>query len=237
MLANLSIILQGTSLPANIGSSIRAMVTMGCNDLTLVQPKIYPHPDIDALAANALQHMQSIRVTDSIEKALADNHLVVGTSARVRTDSLPVITPDECAKLYASNPDKKLAILFGPERTGLTNDTLMRCNYQLTINANPIYPVMNLAAAVQIVCYEIWQASQRQKPAVAIDPKLATSNDRENFYQHFQQVLVSLDFSDQKPLTQTMARIRKIFNPLLLEKSEMNLLRGILNKVKKYVKH
>ena len=157
-LSHVRIVMVNTTLPANIGSALRAMKTMGLNKLVLVAPKTYPHPDIDALAAGATDLIEQIEVVEQLEDAIADCHLVFGTSARSRTIPWPLLDarPAAVKSLNAvAQYGQNIAIIFGREDRGLTNEELALANYHVTIPVNEEYGVLNVAQAIQVICYEM----------------------------------------------------------------------------------
>ncbi|HRA91821.1 MAG TPA: RNA methyltransferase, partial [Acinetobacter sp.] len=160
-LDQIRIVMVNTTLPANIGSALRAMKTMGLSKLVLVAPKTYPHPDIDALAAGAQDLIKQIEIVETLEQAIQDCHLVFGTSARSRTIPWPLLDVRPAAKeaLNGASQQQNIAIVFGREDRGLTNEELALANYHLTIPVNADYGVLNVAQAIQVVCYELRMAA------------------------------------------------------------------------------
>jgi tRNA (cytidine32/uridine32-2'-O)-methyltransferase len=235
MLANIRIILINTSHPGNIGSAARAMKTMGLGELYLVAPKAYPHPKAMELAAGAQDVLEQARVVSDLDAALVDCDLVVGTSARNRTIPWPMLTPREFAEKARMSTDKtKVAVMFGREQSGLTNEELHRCHFHLQIPSNPECSSLNLAAAVQVIAYELWQAYCLPANAEEWDYPWAKAAEMESFYEHLQRVLVHLDFLKPEAPRQLMTRLRRLFNRARLDVMEMNILRGILAAVEKH---
>ena len=152
-LQSIRIVMVNTTLPANIGSAARAMLTMGLTDLVVVDPKHPIDEDSVAHAAGAKSVLDNCTVVESLEQALADCHLVFAASSRQRHIPRPVVTPDDAAKLILSRPaeDIKVAVLFGREDRGLTNQELAMADYHIQIDANPDYPVLNVASAIQVI--------------------------------------------------------------------------------------
>lgn len=151
-----------TTLPANIGSALRAMKTMGLSKLVLVAPKTYPHPDIDALAAGATDLIEQIEIVETLEQAIQDCHLVFGTSARSRTIPWPLLDARPAAQKSmqaVTQQNQEVAIVFGREDRGLTNEELALANYHVTIPVNTDYGVLNVAQAIQVICYEMRMAA------------------------------------------------------------------------------
>ncbi len=234
MLTNIRIVLVNTSHPGNIGSVARAMKTMGLRDLFLVDPDKFPHPKADEMASNAVDVLQHAVRVSSLEEAIVDCSLVVGTSARSRTIPWPMLTPRELGeKAVAESANAKVAIVFGREDSGLTNEELQKCHYHVQIPANPEYNVLNIAAAVQVIAYEIYVASAQQTEAQEWDYPFATVEAMEGFYQHLEKVMIEIDFLNPQVPRQLMARLRRLFNRARPDVMEMNILRGILGAVEK----
>lgn len=161
-LSHVRIVMVNTTLPANIGSALRAMKTMGLSKLVLVAPKTYPHPDIDALAAGATDLIEQIEIVSTLEDAIQDCHLVFGTSARSRTIPWPLLDARPAAEKSLQavlNDQQEVAIVFGREDRGLTNEELALANYHVTIPVNNDYGVLNVAQAIQVICYELRMAT------------------------------------------------------------------------------
>lgn len=235
MLTNIRIVLVATSHPGNIGSSARAMKTMGLSELVLVNPKMFPHAKATELAAGADDVLTNARVVTSLQEALAGCRLAVATSARPRELTLPTFDPHEVAKhVITEAADAPVAIVFGREATGLTNEELLSCHYHVIIPANEVYSSLNLAAAVQIICYELHMASLGDitLPTVEKD-RYATVNELENFYQHLESVLKLKGFLNPQSPKRIMPRFRRLFTRIRLENREVRLLRGILTMIGK----
>lgn len=237
MLANIRIVLIGTKHPGNIGAAARAMKTMGLRQLYLVNPQEFPSGKATAMSSNADDVLAEAVVVDNLDHALAGCGLVIGTSARQRKLPWPLLEPRECAKLMAQHSaSQTVALLFGREDTGLLNEELDRCHYHVTIPANPEYSSLNLAAAVQVLSYEIRLACIEQAPAIEpIDDEfaLASSEYVEKFYHHLEDVLFRIQFLDQENAERVMRRLRRLFSRAVLERKELNILRGILTSVVK----
>ena len=161
-LSHVRIVMVNTTLPANIGSALRAMKTMGLSKLVLVAPKTYPHPDINALAAGATDLIEQIEIVETLEDAIKDCHLVFGTSARSRTIPWPLLDARPAAQKTMQgviHNQQEVAIIFGREDRGLTNEELALANYHVTIPVNSDYGVLNVAQAIQVLCYEMRMAT------------------------------------------------------------------------------
>ena len=227
------IILIETSNSGNIGSVLRAMKTMGFKNLCLVNPKKFPSDEVKALAANAKDMIDDVVVVDTLDKALSDIDFVVGTSSRIRkvpwpNEPLNTVAP-QINKIIESKTN--VGILFGREDRGLTNDELQRCNLHMHIPANEEYPVLNLAMAVQVVCYQIYIDSLSKKSLVKNDnwdvPK-AKSNHVKRLIEHFISVAEELEVFNKGNPRQIGARIKRMFTRIGLDEMEVNFLRGFL---------
>ena len=235
----IDIVLVGTTHPGNIGAVARAMKNMALARLRLVQPRVFPSAEATARAAGADDVLAAATVCDSLEEAVAGCALVVGASARPRAIGCPLLAPRECAELLAGGTQGPAALVFGREHSGLSNEELDRCHYQLHIPANPDFSSLNLAAAVQIVSYELLLA----RSAVDSAPVRAEAGDggqvvsheeMERFYGHLQAVLTEIDFLDPANPRHLMRRLRRLYNRARPDRNEMNILRGILTAVQDY---
>ncbi|ROR32805.1 RNA methyltransferase [Inmirania thermothiophila] len=230
MLEQVRIVLVGTTHPGNVGAAARAMKNMGLADLVLVAPKagVFPSEEAAARASGADDVLARARVCASLDEAVADCRLVVGASARLRSIPWPVWTPREAApRLLAEAARGPVAVVFGRERSGLTNRELERCNALLHIPANPAYPSLNLAQAVQVTAYELRMAAQGTPPAEAL-PEAATAAEVEAFFAHLERALVAIGYLNPAAPKQLMRRLRRLFLRVRLEHDEVSLLRGIL---------
>jgi TrmH family RNA methyltransferase len=235
MLPTIRIVLVNPSHPGNIGAVARAMKTMCLEQLYLVRPKIYPSAEATSLASGADDLLARAIQCPSLVDALQGCALVIGTSARSRSLRWPEVDPRACAYLVSSaSKDTDVAIVFGPERTGLSNLDLEQCQYMLNIPANPKYSSLNLAAAVQIVGYELLMASRfsigdqsgDQEPS-SVDPP-ARYEEMQLFYQHMREALIDIEFLDPQKPRRLMRRLHRYFNRSQPSHSELNILRGIL---------
>lgn len=223
-----------TTHPGNIGAAARAMKNMGLTDLGLVAPRTFPSDEADARAAGADDILARAKVFDSLDEALADRQQIVGASARLRTIAWPQLTPRECAeKIAALGGRQKIAIVFGREHAGLTNGELERCHYLLHIPCNPEFSSLNVAAAIQVVSYELFQAVQT---AVPLDDEtggqMATGEEMESFHGHLIQTLFDVGFlHERKSSPSLIRRLRRLFNRAELETTDINILRGILTAI------
>lgn len=233
MLSNIRIVLVNTSHPGNIGAVARAMKTMGLTRLTLVAPEKYPHVEATARASGADDVLAQAQIVGSLQEALAGCHLVLGASARSRTIPWPQVDPRACAALaVGASATEEVAVVFGREHSGLTNDELERCHYLVHIPANPDFSSLNIAAAVQIIAYEIRVANLQTASEVNSDDEervpLATMEEMEQFYDHLWQTLIDIGFVDPAKPRLLARRLRRLFNRSRLDKNEFNMLRGIL---------
>ncbi len=230
MLANIRVILVNTSHPGNIGASARAMKTMGLARLFLVGPGRYPDAEATARASGADDVLASAQVCANVDEALQGCRFVIGASARSRSIPVPLIGPDRCAEmLHAESETDEVALLFGCERSGLSNPEMDRCNYLVQIPTSAEYSSLNLAAAVQIICYEIFVAHASQHPAEGVPEHVPVAADEmERFYNHLEETLVALDFLDRSNPRMLMRRLRRLYNRARPDTNEVNILRGIL---------
>lgn len=238
-LDNIRIVLVNTSHPGNIGGVARAMKNMGLSRLTLVQPRQFPDEQADWRAAGAIDLLQAATVCATLDEAIADCQFVVGTSARERRIPWPLLDPRRCAEAMASRSGREqVAVLFGREDRGLTNDELQRCNLHLHIPSDPDYSSLNLAMAVQIVCYELRMLLLADSlPATAEDQwdaPFSKVEDMERFYRHLEETLVGIGFLDPAAPRQLMARLRRLYGRVRLDEMELNILRGILTETQKF---
>jgi len=228
---NIKIVLVETSHPGNIGAAARAMKTMGLDQLALVSPRDYPCAEATARASGADDVLARAVVHASLEEAIADCRLVLGTSARLRSLKWPQLNPRETAdQVLKEAGDGRVALLFGRERVGLTNEELALCHYLVNIPSNPEYSSLNLAAAVQIICYELtMQGGGAQAAEVQELGELPVDQqEMERLYGHFETALIELEFLDPENPKHLMRRLRRLYNRVRLTQNEVNILRGIL---------
>lgn len=238
MLSAIRVVLSHTSHPGNIGAAARAMKTMGLARLALVSPALFPHADATARASGADDVLAEAMVFDTIDEALAGCRLVIGASARSRSIPCPLVDPATCAQLARSaGSSGDVAILFGCEQSGLSNDEIDRCHHLVQIPANPVYSSLNLAAAVQVIAYEIYRAALQDVAGDETpDYQPVTADELERLYTHLEQTLVELDFLDRSNPRMLMRRLRRLFNRAQPDENEVNILRGILSAAQKHVK-
>lgn len=232
MLQNIRIVLVETSHTGNMGSVARAMKTMGLTNLYLVNPLVKPDSQAISLAAGASDVIGDAVIVDSLDEAIAGCSLVVGTSARSRTLPWPMLDARECGvKCVEEGAQAPVAIVFGRERVGLTNDELQKCHYHVAIPANPDYSSLNLAMAVQILAYEVRMAflqSDRSAQPQYEESPYPLVDDLERFYQHLEQMMLGSGFIRQSNPGQVMSKLRRLFTRARPERDELNILRGML---------
>ena len=234
MLANIRVVLLNTSHPGNIGAAARAMKTMGLTRLYLLNPKHFPAAEATTRASGADDVLANATVCTDLGDALAGSKLVIGASARCRSIPCPVIEPESCAERLLSESERgDVAILFGCERSGLSNEEIDRCQFLVQIPSNPEYGSLNLAAAVQIICYEILVAHRTHDKsdvgAESPDYQPAAAEEMERFYEHLERVLIQLGFLNPDNPRMLMRRLRRLYNRARPDENEINILRGILS--------
>ena len=236
------IILIETSNSGNIGSTLRAMKTMAFSNLCLVNPKDFPSEQVETLAANAKDLIKDIEVVETLDEALEGLNFVIGTSSRTRKVPWPNEALDQVSSkiISESNNGKNIGIIFGREDRGLTNEELQRCNLHVHIPANEAYPVLNIAMAVQVVCYQLYIDSHKNKIADKSsywDVPLAESNHVERLIEHFIKVAAELEVFNKGNPRQIGARIKRMFTRIGLDEMEVNFFRGFLGAVEKKLKN
>jgi tRNA/rRNA methyltransferase/tRNA (cytidine32/uridine32-2'-O)-methyltransferase len=212
---------------------------MKMTELALVAPKIFPSAEATARASGADDLLANAKMYASLPEAIADCQLVIGASARGRTISWPEITPRACAERVAKNSDEKVAILFGRENSGLKNHEMDLCHFLLRIPCNTEYSSLNIAAAVQVICYELFVAADLQQEIVVGDKNecpLATTAQMESFYEHLNQALRDIGFMHPDKSKSIMRRLRRIYNRIQLDTKELDILRGILRMAQNHQK-
>lgn len=227
-LEHLRIVLVGAQHPGNIGAAARAMKVMGLHDLALVAPERYPDPQANARASGADDVLESARVYATLEEAIGDCGLAIGTSARGRHMQWPLVDArTAAARAIESSCDQTVALVFGRERSGLANAELDLCQLHLQVPTNPDYRSLNLAAAVQVVAYELRMAAGDRPEAVSAHEPVSIQ-DMEGLYGHWDEVLVASGFLDPEVPGVLMRRIRRLFNRAAPDRVELNILRGAL---------
>ena len=237
ILNNVRVVLSHTTHPGNIGAAARAMKTMGLENLYLINPQRFPDRQADAMATNAMDVLHKAIVCSSLDEALQGSVLVAGMSARARDISQEVLTPHAAMPLMVQQATQQpVALLYGTEMSGLTNDELTRCHFMVRIPTNPSYTSLNLAAAVQLVCYELRLATE-QEEYIPPDLNPASAEQVGRFFQHLEETLVEIDFLRTQQSTKLMQKLRRLYARARLEQEEINILRGILTATIEYNTH
>ncbi len=238
LLPGVNIVLIETSHPGNIGAAARAMKNMGVTQLTLVNPKDFPSDQAVFRAVSAADVIESAVVVPDVDAAIAGCELVIGTSARDRRIPWPMLDPRACGEkvIREQAAGKQVAILFGREDRGLTNEELQKCHFHVNIPTGKAYSSLNLAMAVQVICYEILQAHLSKSSAINTDSDewdmpFATAGDMEHFFTHLEKTLIDVNFHDPANPRQLLTRIRRMFNRIRPDQMEINILRGFLTAV------
>ena len=238
MLDQIRIVLVNTSHPGNVGAAARAMKNMGVSDLVLVDPIAEIDDEARARSAGAGDVLDQARIVKTLEEAVEGCALVIGTSARNRHIPWPLCSPRQCAEKAkeASVHDNRIALVFGRESRGLTNEELHQCNVHVHIPTNEEFSSLNVASAVQVLCYEMRVASLESEGdadqwGVPWDYELAEHQDVERFFKHLETTLVDIDFLDPNTPKQLMTRLRRMYGRAALDKMEVNIMRGILTAI------
>jgi tRNA/rRNA methyltransferase len=242
-LEKIRIVLSHTSHPGNIGAVARAMKTMGLSRLTLVNPKSFPDDEAHRRAVGADDILQQATVCESLDAALADTVAALAVSARHRNlGPAPRSVREAAPEVLALTVSGEVALVFGNETAGLSNAEVQRCQRTVFIPANPEYTSLNLAAAVQLICYELRQAAFAGSPPVFtktipfVSPR-ATNDEVERFHAHLERVMIATGFLDPQQPKRLMPKLRRLFARTELERDEINILRGILDAVEKRIGH
>ena len=240
----IKIILCNTTHPGNIGAVARAMKTMGLGRLLLVSPREFPCAAATARAAGADDILADCLVYPSLAEAIADTRLVAATTARTRSIRWPEETPDSAAKILVEKARQRqdVAIVFGREQSGLSNEQLDLCNFMIRIPANPDFSSLNIAAAAQIVCYELHRClggTDTRGVEGGVEEKAArqtvVSDNLERFYRHLEETLIQIQYLDPDNPGKIMRRLRRVFNRTEMDEEEYHILMGILTAVKRRV--
>ncbi len=241
LLDSIRIVLVNTSDCRNIGSAARAMKTMGLKNLVLVDPIEMPNGQAQALSAGATDVLASAQVFNTLEEAISDCGLVVGTSARSRTLPWPMLEPRSCGeKLINEAENFPVALVFGRESSGLTNDELQLCHFHVQIPANPEYSSLNLAMAVQTLSYEArmaFLAKENAKFTSEDDTEYPLVDETERMYEHFEKALKATGFIVPSHPGLVMTKLRRLFNRARPDVKEVKMMRGILASVEKSAKN
>jgi len=233
MSSSIRIVLVDTTHPGNIGAVARAMKNMALDDLALVRPVSFPHAEATARASGADDVLLRTRVWQTLGEAIADCGLIVGATARQRQQHWMVLEPRAAAaQIQLESASRPVAVLFGSERVGLTNDELGQCHWLIRIPANPEYESLNLAMAAQLVCYELYLARGASLPGAEREVPLATATEMQRFYEQLERVMIEVDFNDRTESgAHLMNRLRRLFNRAEPDQNEINILRGLFTAV------
>ena len=245
MSANIRIVLVNTSEPGNIGGVARAMKNMCLDQLVLVNPVVFPSAKATARASGADDVLARAVVCQNLDEAIAGCGLVLGASARFRRLSWPMLDSRQCAaKVIIEAQKTPVAIVFGREHSGLTNEELERCHYLVHIPCNEAYSSLNLAAAVQVISYELYMAVHQSDQAIAIarstkstEEQPATAAEMQGFFDHLMAMLTEIGFLNTAHPRKMMRRLKRLFNKAQMDKVEMNIMRGILSTIQKKLTH
>ena len=235
-------ILVGTTHPGNIGAAARAMKNMGIKQLGLVSPKEFPHEQAFNRAKAAVDVLEEAVVHENLKEAVADSIFVVGTSARNRKVPWPIVSPKEAAEEIVSLSQKgegKIAVIFGREDRGLTNEELRLCNLHVHIPSSQEYPSLNLSQAIQILAYEIrlsGLSTEGKLEKQEWDVPLANNAEIERLIEHFDQVMQEVDFYEVDNPRQLLTRVSRFFRRSKLDHMEANIFRGVFAAIQKQLK-
>ena len=237
---NARVVLVHTSHPGNIGATARAMKNMGLKTLYLVKPKDFPHERAGWRAASAVDILDNAVVVETLEQAVADCGLVVGTSARGRRIPWPLVNPRVCAeKIYPELSEHPVALVFGREDRGLTNEELQACHLHVNIPSSQDYSSLNLAMAVQVVTYELRMRHLEGKLSndemQEWDTRFARVDEVERLYTHLEQTLIDMDFLNPAAPKQLMTRLRRLYSRTRMDDLEVQMMRGILTSTQQWV--
>lgn len=232
LLDYIRIVLVNPSHPGNIGATARAMKNMGLKNLYLVAPQREINHEAIARAAGADDILYHAKHCQTLPEAIADCQVVFGTSARISSEHVRHFTPKQLADtILESFAKQNCAIVFGREHAGLNNDELRLCQYHIQIPCDEEFSSLNLGAAVQVICYELFCALQdiaKEKPHISSDEVLASQEELQNFYSHLEQTLIDIEFLDPAKPRKAMVKLQRLFQRNLLSSNEVQLLRGIL---------
>lgn len=243
MLSNIRFVLINTSHPGNIGAVARAMKNMRLEQLYLVDPQKFPSTIATARASGAISVLDNAKVCETVAEAIEGCSLVLGASARLRTIAWPQLNARTSAeKMVAEKEEAQIAVLFGREHSGLTNEELELCHYLVHIPCNPDFSSLNIAAAAQVIAYEILMAKQNTEESLLPETikagnEYATSDEVERFYHHLESVLIETKFLDSSSPGLLMRKVRRLYQRARLEQNEVNILRGMLTAVQSVIKN
>ena len=241
--SQVAVVLVNTSHPGNIGAAARAMKNMGLTQLILVDPEDFPSGAATARAAWAVDVLENAVVVKTLEEAVADCGLIIGTSARSRKLPWPMLDPETCAeRVLGEHKTNKVALVFGREDAGLNNEELQLCHFHVQIPSSPECPSLNLSAAVMVISYELSRRARFVENAERLaedefwDQERATADENERFFSHLERVMIAIRFHDPDNPRQLMQRMRRLFGRIRIDVMEMNILRGILSNIEWHIK-
>ncbi len=233
-LQNIKIILVETTHPGNIGAAARAMKNMCLENMVLVNPQCPVGQIAFARSSGAHSVLDNVQQFDTLQQAVADCHVVFGTSARLRSMPMPFVSPEQaCEEINHKEDGLKIAFVFGREHSGLTNDEMDCCHYALTIPTNEQFSSLNLAAAVQVVCYELFKHSRVVGEVVENMPERASMSELQGLLKHLEKTLVDIEFLNPENPKLLMKRLTQVSMRQQLTQNEVNIFRGILTAVNK----
>ena len=238
LLNSVRVVLVGTTHPGNIGATARAMKNMGIVNLALVKPKDFPSNEAIYRSKAAKDVLESAQIYENLENAVSDCELVIGTSARGRTVPWPVLSPKEAAdRVAVHSENNKVAIVFGREDRGLTNQELGLCNLHVHIPADPEYSSLNLSQAVQILVYEIRVSILKDQECEEYwDVDLATNEQTERLIDHMDELMKEVEFYDVQNPRKLLLRVRRFFKRSRIDVMEANIFRGLFAAIQKKLK-
>ena len=236
MLDQIKVILSHTTHPGNIGATARAMKVMGLSKLRLVNPKHFPSAEATVRASKASDLLTNAEVFSSTEEAIADCRLIVGASVRTRSLSTRLVTPRELTEIIQTNPENiPVALLFGTENSGLTNEEVHLCHYQVYIPTNSEYSSLNLSQAVQLIAYEMRLAFSevQQLPVQRVidNERVISRNQLDGFLNHLKGVMTNLGYLNTAHQKQIDNRLNRLFSRADMTESEFKILRGFLSSI------
>jgi len=227
---NIRIVLIETSHPGNIGAAARAMKNMCLEQLYLVSPRDFPSVVATARASGADDILANAQICSSITEAVSDCSVVIGASARLRSVEWPLLNPRECAEMVSREMvQAPVAIVFGREDSGLSNDELDKCQYLVNIPTNPDFQSLNIAASVQVISYEIYLQLLENRSDDVSPSERATGEEMEGFYTHMEAALTEIGFLKPPSCQKLLRRLRRLYNRAMLDKTDINILRGVLS--------
>jgi len=257
LISNVRVVLVNTTHPGNIGATARAMKTMGLSELVLVEPLLFPHEEADARATSAIDVLRNARVVPTLREAIADCGLVLGTSAQSRHMPWPMLSPREIGPVvHEMRATQPVALVFGRERDGLSNEELQLCHYHVQIPTHASCRCLNIAQAVQGLCYEVMMSgavdcfvgstllAMTKSPYTPrnletpytprnLETPLATPADMDRFYEHLERALIHTGFLDPEHPKMLIPRLKRLFTKARPDQNEMNILRGILTSMER----